>query len=191
LPHASQALRDFGGRTFGRWVLWVLGVATTIVLALYVSLLATSEPLTPGERAIVMDAIALLERRGFERQARPLRQVVSFRRTDNWWNAYVGHETAYASTNFPFAVITLYPAFFRYAADDVERAAILLHESYHVYGEREEVILQRVWLQKQQLGWTGDIYGRTRVWKNTREWTEAAVPTLFGCGRDGRTDCID
>jgi len=191
VPHAPRAPLDLGGRTFGRWVLWVLGAATTVVATLYASLLLSSEPLTLDERAVVMDAIALLESRGFERQARPLRQVVSFRRTDNWWNAYVGHETAYASTNFPFAVITLYPAFFKYAADDVERAVILLHESYHVYGEREDVILQRVWLQKQQLGWTGDVYGGSRVWKNTREWTETAVPALFECGRDGRSDCLD
>jgi hypothetical protein len=172
-------------------VVWVLGAVAIVVTTLYLSLLLTSDPLTPEERALVADAIALLERRGFERQARPLRLVVSFRRTDNWWNAYVGHDTAYASTNFPFGVVTLYPAFFRYPAGDVERAAILLHESYHVFGEREEVILQRVWLQKQQLGWTGDVYGDSRVWKNTREWTEAAVPTLFGCGRDGRSDCLD
>jgi hypothetical protein len=191
LPHQPQASLDFGGRTFGRWVRWVLGVVVAVVTTMYLSLLLTSDGLTPEERTVVMDAIALLESRGFEREVRPLRRVVSFRRTDNWWNAYVGHDTAYASTNFPFGVVTLYPAFFRYPLDDVERAAILLHEAYHVYGEREEVILQRVWLRKRQLGWTGGLYGDSRVWKNTREWTAAAVPPLFACGRDGRSDCLD
>jgi hypothetical protein len=50
-----------------------------------------------------------------------VRTVVSYRRTDNWWNQYVGHHAAYAATNFPFGVVTLYPAFFRYAVDDTER----------------------------------------------------------------------
>jgi hypothetical protein len=29
------------------------------------------------------------------------------------------------------------------------------------------------------------------VWKNTREWTEGAVPTLFNCGVDNESDCVE
>jgi hypothetical protein len=54
---------------------------------------------------------------------------------------YVGHQTAYAATNFPFAVVTLYPTFFKYAVDDIERATILLHESYHLLGGELEFLI--------------------------------------------------
>ena len=36
-----------GGRSFGRWVLWILGVVVTVLTTAYVSLLLTSEPVTP------------------------------------------------------------------------------------------------------------------------------------------------
>ena len=85
----------------------------------------------------------------------------------------------------------MYPAFFRFPKDDVERAAILLHEAHHVFGADEVTALQRVWLEKQRLGWTADEYSHTRVWKNTREWTEADVPLLFRCGTDGQSDCLE
>jgi hypothetical protein len=49
-----------------------------------------------------------------------------------------GHPTAYAATNFPFGVITIYPTFFKYPVDDIERATILLHESYHLFGDDEK-----------------------------------------------------
>jgi hypothetical protein len=65
-----------------------------------------------------------MERASLERRQRS-RRVVSFRRTDNWWNRYVGHPTAYEATNFPFAVMTIYPTFFKYPVDDIERATIL------------------------------------------------------------------
>jgi hypothetical protein len=133
----------------------------------------------------------VLDQAGFSREAFTLSHVVSYRRTDNWWNRYVGHQTAYAATNFPFGVVTLYPAFFKYPVDDTERATILLHESYHVLGDREEAALQRVWIEKRRLGWTSSRYDHTRVWKNTREWTSAAVPNLFRCGEDRQSDCLD
>ena len=60
--------------------------------------------------------------------------------------------------------------------DDTERATILLHEAYHVFGDDEKFALRRVWLVKERLGWTSLRYGHTRVWKNTREWTHGAVP---------------
>jgi hypothetical protein len=87
-------------------------------------------------------------------------------------------------------IVTLYPAFFDVAVDDTERAVILLHESHHLLGFGEEATLERVWREKQRLGWTEDKYGETKVWKNVREWTESGVPTLFQCGSDGHSDCV-
>jgi hypothetical protein len=191
LSITSEPRSQEGGRSFGRWLLWIAGVTITILATAYASLLLTSEPVTPDERLILMEAIRVLDRTGFSREASTLRRVVSFRRTDNWWNRYVGHSTAYAATNFPFAIITLYPTFFKYPADEIERAAILLHESSHLFGDDEQFALHRVWLAKDRLGWTSQRYGHTRVWKNTREWTVAEIPSLFTCGEDGKSDCLE
>lgn len=87
-------------------------------------------------------------------------------------------------------IVTLYPAFFEVAVDDTERAAILLHESQHLLGFGEEAALERVWREKQRLGWTADNYVKTRVWRNVREWTGSSVPALFQCGADGHSDCM-
>ena len=76
------------------------------------------------------------------------------------------------------------------AVDDTERAAILLHESYHLSGSGEAAALEGVWRDKQRLGWTADKYGQTRVWNNTKELTAANVPWMFSCGADGRSDCL-
>ena len=172
-------------------MLWIFGVVATILTTAYASLLLTSEPVTPHERQVLMEAIQVLDGAGFSREASALRRVVSFRRTDNWSNRYVGHPTAYAATNFPFAVMTIYPTFFKYPVDDIERATILLHESYHLFGDDEKFALRRVWLVKDRLGWTSLGYGHTRVWKNTREWTLAEIPSMFTCGEDGQSDCLD
>ena len=179
------------GRGFGRWVLWILGVTATILISCYVSLLASSDGISAEERQAVTRAIDELERAGFSRESFALRHVVSYRSTDNWWNNYVGHQTAYAATNFPFAVVTLYPTFFKYPVDDIERATILLHESYHLLGGDEQEALQGVWIEKSKLGWTSARYSHTRVWKNTREWTAGSVPVLFRCGQDGQSDCLE
>jgi hypothetical protein len=179
------------GRSVGRWLLWIAGVTITILGTAYASLLLTSEGLTSDERRVVNGAIVVLEQAGFTRETSALTRLVTFRRTDNWWNRYVGHQTAFAATNFPFGVITLYPAFFRFPVDDTERASILLHEASHLFGGREEEALQRVWESKQRLGWTQARYGGTRVWKNTREWTKGAIPAFFRCGADNDSDCFE
>ena len=177
-------------RGFGRKLLWVIGMTLTLLFVCFMSLLATSERLNFDERKTVADAVAVLERAGFSREAFVLGNLVNYRRTDNWWNQYVGHQSAYAATNFPFEVVTLYPAFFEFAVDDTERAAILLHESYHLFGAGEEAALQGAWVEKERLGWSEDQYSQTKVWKNTREWTAGSVPALFKCGTDERSDCV-
>ena len=178
-------------RGFGRSVLWILGTTLTIIVIAFLSLLITSDGLTHEQERTVNEAVAVVARGGFEREARILRSVVFYRSSDNWWNKHVGHQNAYAATNFPFAVVTLYPAFFRYPVDATERGAILLHESHHVFGADERTALQRVWLDKRRLGWTAQQYSRTRVWRNTKEWTNGAIPVLFQCGDDQQSDCVE
>jgi hypothetical protein len=50
------------GRSFGRWVLWILGVTAAILISFYASLLFSSQGLSIAERQIVMNAIGALER---------------------------------------------------------------------------------------------------------------------------------
>ncbi|MDQ2856359.1 MAG: zinc ribbon domain-containing protein [Acidobacteriota bacterium] len=169
---------------------WILGTTLVLLFAAYMSLLLTSEELPYDQRQIVKSATAILKQKGFSRQAFVLDHLVQFRRTDNWWNGYVGHQSAYAATNFPFEVVTLYPEFFDTAVDDTERAAILLHESYHLFGSGEEAALEGAWRNKTRVGWTVDKYGLTKVWINTRDLTSSHVPQLFSCGADGHSDCF-
>ena len=169
---------------------WILATTLALLFAAYMSLLLTSDELPYDERQTVRAATAILKQKGFSRQAFVLENLVQYRTTDNWWNRYVGHHDAYAATNFPFEVVTLYPEFFETAVDDTERAAILLHESYHLLGSGEAAALEGVWREKQKLGWTADKYGRTKVWINTRDLTAAGAPKLFQCGTDGSLDCI-
>ena len=129
----------------------ILGATFTIVVIAFLSLLVTSDGLTPEQRQMVTEAVGVVERSNFTRDAAVLNHVVFYRSSDNWWNKHVGHQNAYAATNFPFAVVTLYPAFFRVPVDATERAAILLHESQHVFGVDEPTALQRVWLGKGRL----------------------------------------
>lgn len=200
---ASDAAADFGwegeavfeegkkGRSLWRRALSVVAVAFALLVGWHASLLCTSTGVTYDERAEVNRAVELIERAGFTREAFLLRRLTNFRTTDNWLNRYAGHADAYASTNFPFEVVTLYPDFFRYPVDDVERAVILLHEARHLAGADEAEACDSVWRDKARLGWTGEKYGRTRVWQNVVELSRRHAPRLFQCGEDGRQDCYE
>lgn len=177
-------------RGIGRRLIWISGTTIVLLFCFYLSLLLTSEDLGLQQREVVSSAIAVLEQKGFDKQVFLLNRLAKFRATDNWWNGYVGHHDAYAATNFPFEVLTLYPEFFQIAVDDNERAVILLHESYHLLGSGEEAALEGVWREKQRLGWTQNKYGQTKVWNNTRQLTMTQVPHLFQCGADGKSDCV-
>jgi hypothetical protein len=172
-------------------VAWVLTVTCAVVVAWHASLLLTSDAASMNQRLQVRGAVDLIERGGFEREAFLLRRLACFRTSDNWWNRSVGHGEAYAATNFPFEILTLYPEFFRYPADDTERAVILLHEARHLSGAGEEEALASVWRDKARLGWTREKYSQTRVWKNVSEFTRRYAPQLFTCGEDGRQDCTE
>ena len=171
----------------------IVFVAVTVIFASFAwsrSLLLTSAPIDEDQRAVVMRAVDVLDHTKFSREAFLLRHVANYRATDNWWNLHVGHSQAYAATNFPLGVVTLYGPFFTNTADDTERAAILLHESQHMLGAGEASALETTWREKSWLGWTADKYGDTKVWKNTKEWTTSELPSLFTCGDDGRSDCV-
>jgi hypothetical protein len=174
-----------------RRVLAVLAVLAVLLVGWHASLLFTSTAATYDETAQVARAVGLIERAGFSREAFLLRRLTNFRTTDNWLNSYAGHANAYASTNFPFEVVTLYPDFFRYPIDDVERAVILLHEARHLSGDDEGEACASVWRDKARLGWTRDKYGETRVWQNVTELSRRHAPKLFDCGEDRRQDCYE
>lgn len=178
-------------RSLLRRALVVLAVTLTLLVGCYASLLFTSTAATYDERAQVERAVKLIEQAGFTREAFLLRRLTNFRTTDNWLNSYAGHAEAYASTNFPFEVVTLYPDFFRYPADDVERAIILLHEARHLAGDDEAEACATVWRDKARLGWTREKYGETRVWQNVGELSRRYAPKLFDCGSDGKQDCYE
>lgn len=169
----------------------VVGLVALFSFGSYVSLCATSDAATDEQRQLVGRAIDVLERKGAGRREFVLRHLVSYRTSDNWWNRWIGHRDAYAATNFPFEVVTLYPDFFKVPVDDVERAVILLHESYHLTGAGEEKAFAEVWREKGKLGWTKDKYGQTRVWRNVREFTLQHAPQLFRCGSSGTDDCFE
>jgi hypothetical protein len=179
-----------GKRRLGERLLWILAATLLFLFSSYISLLLTSDPLDNEQRRRVLASVALLQQRGFSSEATMLTVFAKYRSTDNWWNKFLGHRDAYAATNFPFEVMTLYPEFFVDSYDDQERAAILLHESCHLFGWGEAAALEYVWRNKKALGWTEDRYGHTKVWNSTKELTINLVPELFRCGPDGKSDCV-
>jgi hypothetical protein len=176
-------------RSIWKRLIWIGGATLVALIIWYASLLLSSEGLQPDQRQKVTGAIAVLKQQGFTREAFVLTYLTTFRSTDNWLNAYVGHRDAYAATNFPFEVVTLYPDFFELPIDDRERAAVLLHEARHLFGDGEEVALQTTWKSKAQLGWTAERYKGTRVWDATEHLTRERFSYIFQCGIDGRSDC--
>lgn len=170
----------------------ILFVVIISVLAIwYLSLIGSSQRITDDERRQVTRAIDILEAKGFGSQAFILRHLANYRATDNWWNRMTGHSDAFAATNFPFEVVTLYPDFFKLSADDTERAVMLLHEASHLEGHGEETALVDTWKAKSRLGWNADRYGNGRVWKSTRELTRNMAGWLFQCGPDRQSDCTE
>ncbi|HZE72846.1 MAG TPA: hypothetical protein VE135_25315 [Pyrinomonadaceae bacterium] len=174
-----------------RRLIWIVGVTLLLLFGFYFSLLLTSNDLGFQQREVVGRAVTILEQRGFSKEAFIVGHLATYRSSDNWWNTYVGHGDAYAATNFPFEVLTLYPEFFQVSVDDNERAAMLLHEAYHLLGSGEDAALEGVWRNKNALGWTRATYAQSKVWNNTRELTMNRLPGLFQCGNDGKSDCFE
>ena len=169
----------------------VVVVCAAILAGFYVSLLVSAKRLTLRERAELSAAISVLEQKGFEREVFMLRHLTAYRSNDNWLNASVPKENAYAATNFPFEIMTLYADFFAYPEDDTERAAILLHESRHLLGEDEQEAYTYVWKNRARLGYTAEQYGHSEVWRNIRKQTREMVPELFTCIGAEFADCTE
>ncbi|HEY0429167.1 MAG TPA: hypothetical protein VGC76_15410 [Pyrinomonadaceae bacterium] len=168
--------------------------AVVCLLALtgfYLSLLFTSKSLSYDEKAKVESAIKVLEEKGFSREVFLLSRLTSFRENDNWLNASTREENAYAATNYPFEIMTVYPDFFQYPSDDTERAAVLLHEAQHLKGADEREAYEFVWKNRKQLGWTKDRYENSIVWRNVRRQTKEICPHLFVCNVNEFGDCTE
>jgi len=170
--------------TFRQRAVITVVVLVCTVLALHLSLLLTSTSITAEERQTVLRAVRVLEAQGFAGDAWLLRRVVSFRQNDHWLNATVGHADAFAATNFPFEIVTLYPQFFSAPVDDIERAAILLHEAQHLRGGGEETAFTHVWEARRQLGWTEEGYAGTAVWNSTIDSMLDYTPELLDARND-------
>jgi hypothetical protein len=164
-------------------------VCVAVLLGFYLSLIASAKRLTIDEKSTVRRAIAVLRDKGFTEEAFLLDNLTAFRSDDNWLNATVAKENAYAATNFPFEIVTLYSDFFTYPVDDLERAAILLHEARHLKGKDEEDAYRFVWTHRAQLGWTQERYAASAVWQNVRKQTQDTVPDLFRCDGVKSGDC--
>ncbi len=168
-----------------------LAVCILAILGFYLSLLFTAKRLNFDEKTKVKDAIKILEEKGFDREVFLMNYLTAFRANDHWLNASVEKEGAYAATNFPFEIMTVYPDFFQYPIDDTERAAILLHEAQHLKGADEPEAYEFVWKNRQKLGWTKDKYVNSVVWRNVRKQTKEIAPHLFTCELNEYADCTE
>ena len=166
-------------------------VLVAAVFGFYGSLILSADSLSHDEDQRVSAAISYLEKRGFAEEAFLLRHFTVFRANDNWLNASVEKEKAYAATNFPFEIMTLYPDFFTYPVDDIERSAILLHEAKHLQGKDEKEAYEFVWKNRERLGWTADRYRDSVIWRETRKLTKEYLPTFFICDFNDYSDCTE
>lgn len=166
-------------------------VCVFTLLGFYLSMIFTSASLKSAERKNIAVAVNILDEKGFAKEVFLLKYLTSFRGNDNWLNASTRLENAYAATNFPFEIITIYPDFFEYTRDDTERAAILLHEAQHLKGADEKEAYEFVWRNRKQLGWTKQNYGDSIVWRNVRRQTKEFAPNLFICDGSELSDCTE
>ena len=172
-----------------RRVIVCIAVCLFTVLGFYISLVGSSKSLSYQEKKTVRASIEILEARGFSQEAVLLNYLTAFRANDNWLNASVPKENAYAATNFPFEIITIYPDFFTYPVDETERAAILLHEAQHLKGADEKEAYEFVWKNRKKLGWTEENYATSVIWQNVRHQTREVAPELFVCDINPYGDC--
>ena len=166
-------------------------VCILTIFGFYLSLIFTSKSLSRDEKTKVADAVKILDEKGFSREVLLLRYLTSFRANDHWLNASTRDENAYAATNFPFEIMTIYRDFFEFPQDDTERAAILLHEAQHLKGADEKEAYEFVWKNRKKLGWTKETHGNSTVWRNVRRQTKEFAPHLFICTLNDFSDCTE
>lgn len=166
-------------------------VCLFVILGFYLLLIATSKSLTYGEKKTVENAVSVLREKGFADEVFLLDYATAYRGTDNWLNASTRTEDAYAATNFPFEIMTIYPDFFELTKDDTERAAILLHEAKHLQGKNEKEAYEFVWQNRKKLGWTKQTHYDSEVWRSVRKQTKEYAPDLFVCDFKELGDCTE
>ncbi len=187
---ARNRERSFGAVLVRRASVCVFAIAFTL-FGFYLSLIGSAERLEYDQKKTVGRAIDILDEKGFSSEVTLLRYFSAYRGTDNWLNASVEKENAYAATNFPFEILTIYPDFFNVPVDDTERAAILLHEAQHLKGADEPEAYKFVWKNRKRLGWTKETYANSVVWRNVRKQTREIVPELFACEEKEFSDCTE
>lgn len=134
-----------------------------VLAGFYLSLIGSAKSLAYDDNQVITRSVAILREKGFTDEVFLLENLAAYRSTDNWLNASVEKENAYAATNFPFEIVTVYDDFFNYPTDDVERAAILLHEAKHLAGNDEKEAYEFVWRNRKRLGWSRAVYSRSLV----------------------------
>lgn len=169
-----------------------IAVLIFCLFGFYLSLIGSCERLTYQQKEIVFKAADILDEKGFSKEFFLLEYLTAFRATDNWLNASIPKENAYAATNYPFEIMTIYPEFFTVTVDDTERAAILLHEAQHLKGADEKEAYKFVWENRKRIGWTKENYGRNSIiWRNVRLQTKEYAPELFTCPDKDYGDCTE
>jgi hypothetical protein len=189
-PVVSKPARRLGPYILKRAAICAV-VCLCALLGFYLSLIMSASRLTYVQKIEIEKSVSLLEEKGFSDEVFMLRYLTAFRAEDNWLNASVAKENAYAATNYPFEIMTIYPDFFVYPVDDTERAAILLHESKHLQGKDEKEAYEFVWKNRAKLGWTKEKYSNSPVWQNVRRQTREYVPELFVCNTNEFGDCTE
>lgn len=181
---------DAGAIWFFKRFLGALLISLALLLLAYSSMLYSAAALDKEQNQTVERAVRILEKQDFKSEAWLLR-AASFRSNDNWFNVLTGHKDAYAATNFPFQIVTLYPEFFTLTVDDTERAAVLLHEAHHLQGKGEPKAYEAVWRARRELGWTRQNYLYSQVFQNVKQSTTQIAPNLFICQGNYENDCTD
>ncbi len=188
---SSNAENSSADSTIFKRVTICAAVCFIALLGFYLSLIFTSASLKYEEKKQIQSAVKVLAEKGFGEEVFLLKYLTNFRGNDNWLNASTKFENAYAATNFPFEIITIYPDFFVYPIDDTERAAILLHEARHLKGADEKEAYEYVWRNRKKLGWTRETHGNSAVWRNIRKQTREFAPNLFVCDWNMESDCTE
>lgn len=177
--------------TYAKRAVICIAVCVLAIAGFYYSMVLTSAPLKKEEKAAVQNAIGVLQEKGFDNEVFLLKYLTTYRANDNWLNASTRFENAYAATNFPFEIMTIYPDFFTFTVDEVEQAAILLHEAQHLKGADEKEAYEFVWKNRKILGWTKDKYKNSIIWRNVRLQTQQFAPNLFVCDWNEANDCTE
>lgn len=177
--------------TIARRAVVCIAVVAFTIAGFYISLIGSAQRLGYEQKKTVERAIGVLDANGFRQEVFFLNYLTAYRATDNWLNQSIEKENAYAATNFPFEIMTIYEDFYKIPLDDTERAAILLHESRHLLGDDEPEAYGFVWRNRHRIGWTHDKYSGSILWRNVRKQTRELVPSLFTCPDREYSDCTE